>query len=95
LIISTLVLAFGNINYQEHGLGFLGAIWFAMVCSIYAIIANIAYVWIGMKGKLNLSGGSISHVGFGLMLAGILISSSKKEVMSWNTSGIFVQLGEK
>jgi cytochrome c-type biogenesis protein CcmF len=95
LSISTLVLAFGNINYQEHGLGFLGAIWFAMVCSIYAIIANTAYVWIGMKGKLNLSGGSISHLGFGLMLMGILISSSKKEVMSWNTSGIFVQLGEK
>ena len=95
LIISTLALAFGNINYQEHGLGFLGAIWFAMVCSIYAIIANISYVWIGMKGKLKLSGGSISHLGFGLMLAGILISSSKKEVMSWNTSGIFVQLGEK
>jgi len=95
LIISTLALAFGNINYQEHGLGFLGAIWFAMVCSIYAIIANISYVWIGMKGKLKLSGGSISHLGFGLMLAGILISSSKKEVLSWNTSGIFVQLGEK
>jgi len=95
LIVSTLVLSFGNINYQDHGLGFLGAIWFAMVCSIYAIIANTAYVWIGMKGKLKLSGGSISHFGFGLLLAGILISSSKKEVMSWNTSGIFVQLGEK
>jgi cytochrome c-type biogenesis protein CcmF len=95
LIISTLVLAVGNINYKEHGLGFLGAIWFAMACSIYAIIANTAYVWIGMKGKLKLSGGSISHLGFGLMLAGILVSSSKKEVMSWNTSGIFVQLGEK
>jgi len=95
LIIGTLVLAFGNINYREHGLGFLGAIWFAMACSIYAIIANIAYVWIGMRGKLKLSGGSISHLGFGLLLAGILISSSRKEVMSWNTSGIFVQLGEK
>ena len=49
-----------------------------------------------MKGKINLSGGSISHLGFGLMLAGILISSSKKgsDVME-NTSGIFVQLGEK
>jgi len=95
LIISTSVLAFGNINYREHGLGFLGAIWFAMMCSIYAIIANTAYVWIGMKGKLKLSGGSVSHLGFGLMLVGILISSSRKEVMSWNTSGIFVQLGEK
>jgi len=95
LIIGTLVLAFGNINYREHGLGFLGAIWVAMACSIYAIIANISYVWIGMRGKLKLSGGSISHLGFGLLLAGILISSSRKEVMSWNTSGIFVQLGEK
>jgi cytochrome c-type biogenesis protein CcmF len=95
LAISTLVLSFGNINYRDHGLGFLGAIWFALACSIYAIVANTAYVWLGMKGKLKLSGGSISHLGFGLMLAGILISSSKKEVLSWNTSGIFVQLGEK
>jgi len=95
LIIATLVLVFGKINYQEHGLGFLGAIWFALVCGIYSIIANTAYVWIGMKGKLKLSGGSISHLGFGLLLVGILISSSKKEVLSWNTSGIFVQLGEK
>src|ERR1051326_4578927 len=66
-----------------------------MMCSIYAIIANTAYVWIGMKGKLKLSGASISHLGFGLMLLGILISSSKKEVLSYNTSGIFVQLGDK
>jgi cytochrome c-type biogenesis protein CcmF len=28
------------------------------------------------------------------MLIGILLSSSKKEVLSWNTSGIFVPLGE-
>ncbi len=95
VLISTLVLAFGNIDYKEHGVGFLGAIWLAMACSIYAVIANTAYVWLGMKGKLKLSGGSISHLGFGLMLGGILISSSKKEVLSWNTSGIFVQLGEK
>jgi cytochrome c-type biogenesis protein CcmF len=95
IFISTLVLAFGNINYQEHGVGFLGAIWLAMACGIYAIIANTGYIWLGIKGKLKLSGGSISHLGFGLVLVGILISSSKKEVLSWNTSGIFVQLGEK
>lgn len=94
VVIASLVLAFGNINYADHGTGFLGAIWFALVCSIYAIAANIGYIWIGMKGKLKLSGGSVAHVGFGLMLAGILISSSKKEVLSWNTSGIFVPLGE-
>jgi len=92
--VASLVLAFGNINYMDHGGGFMGAIWLAMVCSIYAIVANAGYIWIGMKGKLNLSGGSVAHVGFGLMLLGILISSSKKEVLSYNTSGIFVPLGE-
>ncbi len=95
LVIASIVLAFGNINYREHGGGFLGAIWFALVCSIYAVVANTAYIWLGMKGKLKLSGGSISHLGFGLMLVGILISSSKKEVLSYNTSGIFVPLGDK
>ena len=94
IIASTLVLSFANLNYREHGNGFLGAIWFAMVCSIYAVIANTAYIWVGVKGKLLLSGGSIAHLGFGLLLVGILISSSKKEVLSWNTSGIFVPLGE-
>jgi cytochrome c-type biogenesis protein CcmF len=94
IAIASLVLAFGNINYTDHGDGFLAAIWLALVCSIYSVIANAAYIWIGMKGKLNLSGGSIAHLGFGLMLVGILISSSKKEVLSWNTSGIFVPLGE-
>ncbi|MFI5187205.1 MAG: cytochrome c biogenesis protein CcsA [Chitinophagales bacterium] len=94
-VIASLVLAFGNINYREHGTGFLGAIWLAILCSVYSVVANTAYIWLGMKGKLKLSGGSISHLGFGLMLAGILISSSKKEVLSYNTSGIFVPLGEK
>jgi cytochrome c-type biogenesis protein CcmF len=94
IVIASLVLAFGNINYQDHGVEFLAAIWLAMVCSIYAVVANIGYIWLGLKGNLNLSGGSIAHTGFGLMLVGILISSSKKEVISWNTNGIFVPLGE-
>ena len=94
LVISTLVIAFGNINYRDHGAGFLGAIWFAMVCSIYTVVANAGYIWLGMKGRLKLSGASIAHLGFGLLLAGILLSSSKKEILSWNTSGIYVPLGE-
>ncbi len=94
LVIASLILAFGDINYRDHGLGYLGAIWLAVVSSVYAIIANGAYIWLGMKGSLKLSGGSISHLGFGMMLLGILISSSKKEVISHNTSGIYVPLGE-
>jgi cytochrome c-type biogenesis protein CcmF len=92
-IASTLVLAFGNINYTKQSYGFLVAIWVAIAASIYAIIANAAYIWLGVKGKLKLSGGSISHVGFGLVLLGVLLSSSKKEILSYNTSGIGMEFG--
>ncbi|RYF85235.1 MAG: hypothetical protein EOO03_13600 [Chitinophagaceae bacterium] len=51
-------------------------------------------IWIGVKGKLKLSGGSVSHFGFGLVLLGILISSSKKEILSYNTSGISADFGK-
>jgi cytochrome c-type biogenesis protein CcmF len=93
VIVATLVLAFAGINYEKHGIGFLGAIWVATACSIYAIIANLSYIWLGVKGSLKLSGPSIAHLGFGLMLLGILISASKKEVLSYNTSGIPVNFG--
>ncbi|MBA2328487.1 MAG: cytochrome c biogenesis protein CcsA [Flavisolibacter sp.] len=95
VVIGALILAFGNINYDEYGIGYLGAIWFAIVAAVFTIIANAAYIWIGLKGKLKISGGSIAHLGFGLMLLGVLISSSKKEVLSYNTSGILINFGKE
>lgn len=94
VVVASLVIAFGNINFNKFGYGFLASIWLAVACSIYAIIANAAYIWLGVKGSLKLSGGSIAHLGFGLVLLGILISSSKKEILSFNTSGIFVNFGQ-
>ncbi len=93
-IVSGLILYYGNINYDKYGIGYLSFVWTAIACSVFAIIANLAYIWIGIRGKLKLSGPSIAHFGFGMMLLGILISSSKKEILSYNTSGIFVPLGE-
>jgi cytochrome c-type biogenesis protein CcmF len=93
-VISGLILSYGNINYDKYGIGYLSFVWTAIACSVFAIIANLSYIWIGIKGNLKLSGPSIAHFGFGMMLLGILISSSKKEVLSNNTSGIFVPLGE-
>ncbi|HET7897272.1 MAG TPA: cytochrome c biogenesis protein ResB, partial [Flavisolibacter sp.] len=49
----------------------------------------------GFRGSLKRAGGAISHVGFALLLVGILISSSKKEVLSYNTSGIFMDFGKE
>lgn len=91
--VATLILAFGKVNYEKKSVGFMVAIWVAVASAVYAIIANAAYIWVGIKGKLKLSGGSVSHVGFGMVLLGILISSSKKEVLSNNNSGIFIPLG--
>ncbi len=95
IVLAGFVLAFGNIDYTEYGIGYLGAIWLAIACSIYAIVANAMYIWTGLNGKLKIAGGSISHLGFGLMLLGILISSSKKEVLSHNTTGIFINFGKE
>jgi len=94
-IASGLILAFGNINYDKYGIGYLSFVWTAIACSVFAIIANLSYIWIGIKGKLKLSGPSIAHFGFGMMLLGILISSSKKEILSYNTSGIAINFGEE
>jgi cytochrome c-type biogenesis protein CcmF len=94
-VISGLILNFGNINYDKYGIGYLIFVWTAIACSVFAIIANLSYIWLGIKGNLKLSGPSIAHFGFGMMLLGILISSSKKEILSYNTSGIAINFGEQ
>ncbi|RYY97583.1 MAG: cytochrome c assembly protein [Chitinophagaceae bacterium] len=95
VLLSALILGFGKVNYSEYGAGYMAAIWIALVAAVYAVVANAAYVWTGANGKLRAAGGSVAHVGFGLLLLGILVSSSKKEVLSFNSSGIYVPLGEK
>jgi cytochrome c-type biogenesis protein CcmF len=90
-----LILALGDINYREQGILYLGAIWLALVAATFAAFTNGIYIFTGLKRDLKRAGGAISHLGFALMLVGILISSSKKEVLSFNTTGIRVQLGEK
>ena len=88
LVISLCISFIGNINYTDKGAGFMVAIHVAMFAAVYAVVANAAYIWIGLKGKMKSAGASIAHIGFGLALVGILISSSRKAVLSQNTTGI-------
>ncbi len=88
LVLAVLVSVFGGIHYDRYGNGFLAAIHLALFSVIYSAVANASYIWIGMHGKLKAAGGSVAHVGFGLMLVGVLLSSAKKEVLSYNTTGI-------
>lgn len=94
LIISLSISIWGGINFTKHGAGFLGAIHLAIFASVYAIIANAAYIWSGLKGNLKTAGASVAHVGFGMMLLGILIASAKKEVLSRN-NGILLNFGKE
>ena len=90
LIISICISVFGNIDFTKKGIGFLGAIHVAIFAAVYTTIANAWYIFSVLKGKIRFAGASIAHVGFGLILLGILISSAKKDVLSKNTTGIAV-----
>ncbi len=88
VVISLAISFFGHISYDKKGYGFLYAIHLAIFASVYAVVANASYIWLGLKGKIKAAGASVAHVGFGMVLVGILLSSSKKTVLSWNTTGI-------
>jgi len=88
VLVSTLVFIFVGITYKEKGIGFTGALYVALFASIFTVVANLFYFVSIQKGKLKSAGASIGHIGFGMVLVGILISSSNKTVLSWNTTGI-------
>jgi cytochrome c-type biogenesis protein CcmF len=55
---------------------------------VFTVISNAQYIFSGLKGKLKFAGGSVTHIGFGLLLLGALISQHNQKVISINKSGI-------
>ena len=86
--VSLPITLFGGIDYDRYGIGFLAAIHLTLWAGIYAVFANAGYIWTVMRKSLKAAGGSTAHIGFGLMLVGILISSADKELVSRNRTGI-------
>ena len=95
-IIATVLLAvFYPITYEKQGIGFLGAIYAAVFSTIYALVANAAYIWIVLKGRVMHGGASVAHAGFALMIFGMLLSSGNKQVISSSkVNGIVMPAGE-
>ncbi len=81
-ILTTTIVFFYPIEYYKQGGGFLAAIYAAFFAAIYAVIANGIYILNGVKGNLKKAGASFTHLGFALMIAGILISSGNKKIIS-------------
>ena len=78
-------------TYYKHGNGFLLAIYVAAFATIYSFVANAMYISTIQKGKLLKAGSPIAHVGFMLMIVGMLISSANKEVISNSAANGIVQ----
>lgn len=58
-----------------------------LICSVYAVLANADYWLVVLKGKVRKAGASVAHMGFALLILGALVSTSRKIVLSKNTSG--------
>src|SRR4029078_9019048 len=76
LIVSVCISLLGNVQYEVYGTGFQDAIPPAIFAGVYFVMANLAYLITVLRGNIRRAGASIAHAGFGLLLIGILISSS-------------------
>lgn len=56
-----------------------------LFAAYFTMAGNVLFVVSGLKGRFALAGGSIAHIGFGLMLVGVLVSGVGKNVISINT----------
>ena len=89
---STILLAiFYPIEYTKKGPGFLIAIYLALFAATFSLLANAFYIKSVLKWNLKAGGAAISHLGFALLIGGMLISSGNKKVISDNSkTGLFI-----
>jgi cytochrome c-type biogenesis protein CcmF len=88
-LILTTLFAFIISQYQPYYLILMFSGWFA-------ITSNASYFIAVLKGKISKAGSSIAHIGFALIIIGALISTSKSDIISTNSTGIDItQLGNE
>lgn len=54
--------------------------------TIFAVFANMDYLIRVLRGKFDVAGASVAHIGFALVLLGALISTGRSEKISENAS---------
>ncbi|MDX9750523.1 MAG: cytochrome c biogenesis protein CcsA [Flavobacteriales bacterium] len=59
-----------------------------LFATVFAAVANAAYIPSVLKGSLRHAGPSVAHTGFALLLLGALISTGRKTEMSRNNKGM-------
>ncbi|PKK37816.1 cytochrome C biogenesis protein [Siphonobacter sp. SORGH_AS_0500] len=61
-----------------------------LLAAIFSLVVNFSTILTVLKGKWQLSGGAVSHIGIALMLIGVLFSSGYSKVVSQNRSGLII-----
>lgn len=82
-----LVASAGLFFYFDLGNWFYIGLLFA---AVYTLSANTDMLLPQLKGKISMAGASVGHIGFGVLLIGVLVSSANKEVISVNQSGMML-----
>jgi cytochrome c-type biogenesis protein CcmF len=59
-----------------------------LACAYFTFFANLFYIISSQRKRLMQAGGSLAHIGFALMLLGIVISQYKQRVISSNLERI-------
>jgi len=75
-------------SIKDHHFKFISPYYLMLFAGLYAVIANLAYIFVILKGNIKLAGGAIAHFGFGVFLVCVLLSQNKKEAISLNTAGV-------
>lgn len=76
LIVSALIISIGKVTDPYYAI--------LLIACNYSIAANTKILIGVAKSNMNLSGGSITHIGVALMLVGILFSSGYSTILSTN-----------
>jgi cytochrome c-type biogenesis protein CcmF len=83
------VLGTAAIGYAMH---YSNLMYLAMLFTTMFLIFANAYYWLKvLKGNMKIAGASVAHIGFGMILLGAFLSTSKTQVISMNTSGTDVE----
>lgn len=68
-----------------------------LFAGLFTVFSNLKILYSVLRSSPSLSGGTVAHIGIGLMLVGIMFSSGYSKVVSLNNTGMLIskQLSEE
>ncbi|MCH2044892.1 MAG: cytochrome c biogenesis protein CcsA [Saprospiraceae bacterium] len=55
-----------------------------VICGFFTVFANLYYILTVVSGKIHVAGSVVAHIGFGLLMVGVVFSGALKNSISWD-----------